>query len=136
MVTLNMIKRAVAEAFRESMKPERPMFDWGLLSASTVTKYTQVLKYTTPPGFLARVKELSLYSSRPTVTEWKIVCIDETLKQDFKIMLPSFTIPFDATMLRAQMTIVIMAKGDGTATDISATISGAEIYLLSPNKGV
>jgi len=101
---------------------------FGNLDASVVTNYTKVFEAIVPDGFEGRLNEISLYSSRADDTQWVLVIVEEAQFSDKRIY-QSLTLSYGGMSIATLQKIVVLAKTDGTATDIAATLTGELIYL-------
>jgi len=101
---------------------------FGNLDASVVTNYTKVFEAIVPDGFEGRLNEISLYSSRPDTTLWVLVIIEEAQFSDKRIY-QSLTLSYGGMTIATLQKITVVAKTDGTATDIAATLTGELVYL-------
>ncbi len=101
---------------------------FGNLDASVVTNYTKVFEAIVPDGFEGRLNEISLYSSRADTTQWALVIVEQPQFSDKRIY-QSLTLTYGGMSIATLQKIVVVAKTDGTATDIAATLTGELIYL-------
>lgn len=101
---------------------------FGNLDASVVTNYTKVFEAIVPDGFEGRLNEISLYSSRADTTQWALVIVEQPQFSDKRIY-QSLTLSYGGMSIATLQKIVVVAKTDGTATDIAATLTGELIYL-------
>jgi len=100
----------------------------GNLDASVVTNYTKVFEAAVPDGFEGRLNEISLHSSRADTTLWTLVIIEEAQFSDKRIY-QSLTLSYGGMTIATLQKIIVLAKTDGVATDIAATLTGELVYL-------
>ncbi|MBA7562323.1 hypothetical protein ES708_03975 [subsurface metagenome] len=100
----------------------------GNLDAETATDYKKVFEAIVPDGFEGSLNEISLYSSRPDTTLWALVIVEEVQFSDKRIYV-SLTLPYGGMTIRTNQKVLLMAKTDGTATDIAGSLSGQLHYL-------
>ncbi len=100
----------------------------GNLDAETATDYKKVFEAIVPDGFEGSLNEISLYSSRPDTTLWALVIVEEVQFSDKRIYT-SLTLPYGGMTIHTNQKILLMAKTDGTATDIAGSLAGRLIYL-------
>jgi len=101
---------------------------FGNLDAETATDYKKVFEAIVPDAFEGRLNEISLYSSRADTTLWVLVIVEEVQFSDKRIY-QSLTLPYGGMSITTLQKIVVLAKTDGTATDIGATLTGELVYL-------
>ena len=100
----------------------------GNLDASTVTGYTTVFEAIVPSDFEGKLEEISLFSSRPDTTQWALAIVEQVQFADKKIY-GSLTLHYAGLTVLTNQKILLVAKTDGTATDIAGSLSGQLHYL-------
>ncbi|GAI69887.1 unnamed protein product [marine sediment metagenome] len=115
---------------RRLFKPKtaRAWTELGNLPAETSTNYKKVFEAVVPAGFEGSLNEVSLYSSRPDTTLWALVIVEEVQFSDKRIYA-SLTLPYGGITIRTEQKVLLMAKTDGTATDIAGSLTGQLLYL-------
>ncbi|GAI68340.1 unnamed protein product [marine sediment metagenome] len=98
------------------------------LDAETSTNYKVVFSWEVEAGFEGILNEISLYSSRPDTTSWRLVISDQEQFRDKKIYI-SLTMPWKELPIIAGQKVLLQAKTDGTATDIAGCLVGESRYL-------
>ncbi|MBA7691165.1 hypothetical protein ES703_99705 [subsurface metagenome] len=81
-----------------------------------------------PEDFELVLEEISLYSSRADTSQWGVFIADQEQFVDKKIYV-SLTLPYRGVIIHTGQKIVVVAKTDGVATDLAATLVGKENYL-------
>lgn len=104
----------------------------GNLDAEVSTNYKLVFSSEVPPDFIGELLEISLFSSRPDTTEWKLKVTEEVQFKDKKIY-SSLTLPYGNKRVYTGHKVILWAKTDGTATNIAASLTGELIYLGKRN---
>lgn len=100
----------------------------GNLDAETGTEYKKVFEATVLDGFVGKLQEISLYSSRPDTTLWQLTIVEEVQFSDKKIY-SSLTLPYNGLPVYTNQKVTLKAKTDGTATDIAGSLTGELQYL-------
>ncbi len=114
--------------FFKPLRPRKPVVILANLPAETSTNYKVVFSWEIEAGFEGILNEISLYSSRPDITDWCLTISDKEQFKDKKTYT-SLTLPWKELPIFAGQKVVLQAKTDGTATDIAGSLVGEERYL-------
>ncbi|MBA7644151.1 hypothetical protein ES703_51888 [subsurface metagenome] len=100
----------------------------GNLDASVVTNYTKVFEALVESGFEGVLDMITLYSSRADVTQWYLEIAGQVQFTD-KLTYAALTLSYGGLTIHTNQKIKLMAKTDGSATDISGALSGQLRFL-------
>ncbi len=114
--------------FFKPLRPRKPVVILANLPAETGTNYKVVFSWEIEAGFEGILNEISLYSSRPDTTQWRLTISDQEQFKDKRIY-QSLTLPWKELPIIAGQKVLLQAKTDGTATDIAGSLVGELRFL-------
>ena len=100
------------------------------LDAETSTNYKQVFKTQVEAGFEGVLDMITLYSDRPTATQWYLEIAGQAQFSNKKAHA-ALTLSYGGLTIHTEQEIKLMVKTDGVATNISGGLSGQLRYLES-----
>jgi len=98
------------------------------LEAETSTNYKLVFETKVEAGFEGILDMITLYSDRPSATQWRLEIVSQEQFVDKKTFV-ALTLSYNGLTIRAEQDIKLMVKTDGVATNISGGLSGQLRYL-------
>lgn len=105
----------------------------GNLDAEVSTFYKKILEAEVPSDFKGELLEISFYSSRPDISQWRLKIGEEVQFTDKKIYT-ALTLPYGNKTIHTLQKILVWVKTDGVATDLAASLTGELIYLGCDNR--
>ena len=109
----------------------KPALRGGNLVAEVVQEYKPLLSWEVSQESEGVIHEISLYTSRPDTSRFRLMIADEVQFEDFIIHTGTLTIPMMQQPVATKAKVVILAKTtDGVATNFDAFIDADERFHL------
>ena len=98
------------------------------LEAETTTKYKLVFETKVESGFEGILDMITLYSDRPSATQWYLEIAGQEQFTDKKAFV-ALTLSYSGLTIHTEQKVKLMVKTDGVATNITGGLSGQLRFL-------